>query len=109
VETIAKIITENDAKATDRLPLIEVICAFKRLYDLTLPENGIQLHSDMQQVLTAKGQQSALKHLPSTWRRMSHVIKQHSAIFERECGMKLIEYGNNLKIQWLDPAPVSVI
>jgi len=98
-QDIAKITKETDDKVTDRLPLIEAILFYKANFD-GYPDNGIVFHTSLQQVLAQHSQHAALKHLPDTWRKLSRHIKQHSAIYERECGIKLIASGKNVRVEW---------
>jgi hypothetical protein len=101
-----KLSNGNQELVQERLPLLDAMeCYIKAVEAYQRPITGMELHAEIQAVLTRQLNFTLIRQIPDSWRKMARVIRQHAELFSSKCGLTLSDSGSNLVIRWIPQVP----
>lgn len=92
-------------KLSESVPLVDML---KEYLGAGGPQydKGKDLYDGMQIVLQKKLNSDALRHFPSSWRKMSPILQRHAELIEKKIGLTVDKgkEGNNISLKWGSPS-----
>jgi len=91
--------TAND-KLSDAVPLVDIIKSYIEAGNMP-HEEGEQFHGELLVFLKMRLNPEAIRHFPSSWRKMSKIMQRHAELIKKETGLSVENRGKNIALKYI--------